>query len=498
MAKRKRLSLRQIAEEYGSLNDLTVSEASPTADRRTLSPTTAIATVIGDYYTPDVLSDKDEFLGVVLASIPSQVPRLSAKSQQLEVYSQTIRQARQNNPLFYTYKVFIPELESRCLEFSQKSTGKTTGTSQPLSLAQRVATMQDVSLDVTLFGASAGSRAIQPGTLVKVTYEDLATMKGPKIVAIFKKVFNFTAVGTTKSNENKFNEGQTPPSVPKKLAAEGRNEFFWSGGRSQHKSTYIAQDNTRIEVGNGALEGVRDGDGKGNLILQAPPNGGPLMIPQAHKDWEDLTTAYYKRFKQPLKALGNGGYRSYQGQVKQRLLRIRCGAKGEPLTKPLDLKTQPAMADIKGSKSRAGIYVPKNGECKKSGPAAKPGTSRHGWGVAVDLDRSSYYGSNKRSDQNEGFRWLNKYGVQYNWVFNVGSEPWHIVWMPAGKHFVGGQSPKSLTKDSRAAKFNKPECGITDDPGHAGYVAEYAPAATPPAGSAATTNDTSTDTPEIH
>ncbi len=71
------------------------------------------------------------------------------------------------------------------MEFSQKSTGKTKGTSQPLSLAQRVATMQDVSWDVTLFGASAGSRAIQPGTLVKVTYEDLATMKGPKIVAIF-------------------------------------------------------------------------------------------------------------------------------------------------------------------------------------------------------------------------------------------------------------------------------------------------------------------------
>ena len=123
MAKRKKLSLRQIAEEYGSLNDLSVSEASPPADRRTLSTTTAIATVISDYYTPDVLRDKDEFLGVVLASIPSQVPRLSAKSQQLEVYSQTIRQARRNNPLFYTYKVFIPELESRCLEFSQKSTG---------------------------------------------------------------------------------------------------------------------------------------------------------------------------------------------------------------------------------------------------------------------------------------------------------------------------------------------------------------------------------------
>jgi len=482
MAKRKKLSLLEIASEYGALNDLSISDASPVADRRTLSPTTAIATIVGNYYTPDVLKDKDEFLGVVLASLPSQVPRLSAKSQQLEVYSQTIREARENNPLFYTYKVFIPELESRCLEFNEKATGKTRGALQPLSMAQRIATMQDTSLDVTLYGASEALRAIQAGTLVKVTFEDLATMQGPKIVAIYKKIFDFTASGTTKSNENLFNEGQTPPSIPKKLGAEGRNDFFWSGGRSQHKCTYVAPDGTKIEVENGALEGVRDG--RGELILQAPPGGGPVMIPQAHQDWLNLKKAYFERFGQRLEATGNG-YRNYQGQVDQRLRRIRCGTKANPLTQPLDLTSESAVADIKGSPKRAGSYTPQNGQCKEGGIAAIPGTSRHGWGIAIDLNRNSFVvgpdNHNTRSAQNLGFRWLNKYGVKYNWVFNVKGEPWHITWMPTDKNFKGRHAPRPLTVMDRA--FSLPKHGITLITTDAGYVAESAPPpTTTPAG----------------
>ena len=131
---RKKLDIGALAVEYGALNDLDISPSSPTADRRTLLPTTAIATVVGNYYTPDVLKDKGEFLGVVLASLPSQVPRLASKSEKFEVFAQTVKQAKRNNPLFYTYKVFIPELEPRCLEFSEKDTGKSKGSQQPLSM----------------------------------------------------------------------------------------------------------------------------------------------------------------------------------------------------------------------------------------------------------------------------------------------------------------------------------------------------------------------------
>jgi len=220
--KEKPLALKVVASDYGALNDLRVSPHTPTADRRTLTTTKAIAAVISNYYTPDVLKDKDEFLGVVLASLPSQVARLSSKSQQIEAKSVELRTGRKGNPLFYTYKVYIPELESRCLDFSKKTTSKTRGDLSPLSMAQRIATMQDFSLDVSLYNASEGLRAIQPGTLVKVVFEDLSTMSGPKITEIFKKVFQFQATGTTESNVNKFKG--TPPSLPKKVNADGSKD----------------------------------------------------------------------------------------------------------------------------------------------------------------------------------------------------------------------------------------------------------------------------------
>ena len=409
---RKKLDIGVLAVEYGALNDLDISPSSPTADRRTLLPTTAIATVVGNYYTPDVLKDKGEFLGVVLASLPSQVPRLASKSEKFEVFAQTVKQAKRNNPLFYTYKVFIPELEPRCLEFSEKDTGKSKGSQQPLSMAQRIATMQDTSLDVSLYAASEGIRAIQPGTLVKVTFEDLGTMKGPKIIAVYKKVFDFTATGTSKSNENKFDDGLTPPAKPKTNPAEGRNEFFWSGEVFVKKATYKAPDGTKLKVKNGFMEDVVDASGT-PIITQVTGTPKLKLIPQAHEDWNNLKEAYFKRFDTELKV--SGGYRSYDGQVKQRLLRVRCGPKGSTISKPTDLTSEAATADLKGSSARAGNRIPKGGKCGTGGIAATPGKSRHGWGISVDLDRDSFVvgaspdsaSKRSKSGQNLSFRWLN-------------------------------------------------------------------------------------------
>lgn len=477
--KRKKLDIRDLAVEYGALNDLDVSPSTPTADRRTLSPTTAIATVVGHYYTPDVLKDKDEFLGVVLASLPSQVPRLSSKSEKFEVFAQSIKQAKKNSPLFYTYKVFIPELESRCLEFNEKDTGKSRGYMQPLSMAQRIATMQDTSLDVSLYNVSEGIRAIQPGTLVKVTFEDLGTMKGPKIISVYKKVFDFTATGTTKSNENKFDDGLTSPAIPNKLSAEGRNEFFWSAGASVREATYVAVDGTKLKIKNGFLEDITDSTG---APIVASVSGSPRLklIAQAHQDWDNLKKAYFERFRKELKALG--GYRDYNRQATQRLKRVRCGSKSNPLDTPLDLGSEAATVDLQGSPARAGNRVPVRGECQEGGIAAIPGRSRHGWGISVDLNRDASYvvgpnGAGTRSQENESFRWLNKYGVDYNWIFNVSGEAWHLSWTKPGPHFKGVHAPKNLTIAAR--KFKLPKNGITADPNNPGFVAKtkaYAPA----------------------
>jgi len=195
----KPISLANVNATYGALNDLDIGGDSPLAYRRTLSTTNAISEMITKHFTADVLKDKDEFLGVVLASIPSQNPRLTGKSQSFELAGNKV--ARTKYPLFYVYKVLIPELESRCLGLQEKGTKD-----NPIVVAEsaRINTLDDVGLDVSLYEAAAVIRAIQPGTLVKVAYEDLARMQGAKIVAIYKKIFNFTATGTTPSNRLNF------------------------------------------------------------------------------------------------------------------------------------------------------------------------------------------------------------------------------------------------------------------------------------------------------
>lgn len=57
--------------------------------------------------------------------------------------------------------------------------------------------------------------------------------------------------------------------------------------------------------------------------------------------------------------------------------------------------------------SRKGLY-------QNGGYAAVPGTSPHGWGLAVDVDVDP-----------AGLAWLRAHGSQYNFVEAVPREPWH-------------------------------------------------------------------------
>lgn len=53
----------------------------------------------------------------------------------------------------------------------------------------------------------------------------------------------------------------------------------------------------------------------------------------------------------------------------------------------------------------------------KGNLAARPGTSNHGWGLAVDV-RVAPYGSSE-------YNWLNKYAPNYGFNDGVRGEPWH-------------------------------------------------------------------------
>jgi LAS superfamily LD-carboxypeptidase LdcB len=63
---------------------------------------------------------------------------------------------------------------------------------------------------------------------------------------------------------------------------------------------------------------------------------------------------------------------------------------------------------------RKGLY-------SQGGLAATPGTSNHGWGLAVDLDL------NPAAQQ-----WMRDNGWRYGFVEDTPREPWHWAYRPQG------------------------------------------------------------------
>ena len=394
----KKLNISEVADIYGALNDIAVPAGSPVANRRSLTTTNAISEVIASHFTPDVLRNKDEFLGVVLASIPTAIPMLSSKSQQFSTWNSSFTTAGgKNMPIFYRYKVLIPELECRCLNL--KSPNPNKAPDKGLSTAQSVNTMQDVGLDVDLYNASEGIRAIQPGTLVAVGYEDLARLRGPKITQVFKKVFDFEITGDALPLSSKFDAaaasgGNQKRTVGSSPANPGKYQWSDPERKRQKKATYIA---TGALVRNGELE-------KTNLLAEA--NSGALLLKDAVDDWNALTLAYEKKF--PGKTIVGSGYRSYERQVYF----YEC-------------------------------Y--KNKNCNSGNLAAVPGRSNHGWGAAVDINRAASGWTNGRRSNSPEFRWLNKWGPdKFNFSFTVSKangssqdEHWHMDWTRYNKAVRG-------------------------------------------------------------
>ena len=73
-----------------------------------------------------------------------------------------------------------------------------------------------------------------------------------------------------------------------------------------------------------------------------------------------------------------------------------------------DYDTQVSLAQTKGLYSQGGL-------------AAQPGTSQHGWGLAVDL----------RLDATAQ-AWMRAHASEYGFVENVPREPWHWEFHPGG------------------------------------------------------------------
>ena len=157
------ITYEDILDLYGTLNDLGVPDGL-SGDRRTLSTTDAISSVLENAFTPDVLDGKGLFNGIVMATLPTTKPTfLSFKDNINYINSIAQNPTGELQDLHFIYKVYIPEIDPReiILNTSRKKA------CEGLSLSQRITTLPTAVIG-SGFSEDKSQQAIVPGTLVDI------------------------------------------------------------------------------------------------------------------------------------------------------------------------------------------------------------------------------------------------------------------------------------------------------------------------------------------
>lgn len=237
-----------ILEVYGSFNDLSVGDTTPTASRRTLTTTEALSSVLEAYYTPDVLKGKSVYDGLVLACIPTTSPTIQSNQELIEYLAETTED--RVFQLYYVYKVLVPEVDPRPINFSQKKSPSTA-----LTTAQRVMTLPSAIIDLSVEGAAGSQiRLIQPGTYVQVIYNNQERLKHPKVVGIGKKTFDIAGkLNNTTTLKAKFamNSQTARPGTSRPISPYGGKPYpgdFTPGDNDELAYDLPIQGKTTIET----------------------------------------------------------------------------------------------------------------------------------------------------------------------------------------------------------------------------------------------------------
>ena len=216
---------------------------------------------------------------------------------------------------------------------------------------------------------------------------------GPDCQKLTDMDFSLDEEDIISAGEPDYNDSNDPGSCP------------WSNGRQALSTTYDG-----VEIYNGFLETT------GMLYTDTKRDPRIKIAKPAADNWLLLATAFEAKF--PNHGLLRGsGYRTYSGQVYQRILRDGCNPKAN----------SNYSADVLKKCGYLNASYESCGKGRSNGVAARPGTSNHGWGCAVDLvtDNWTTGGTGVESDE---FIWLNKFSTEYSWILNVRNEQWHITW----------------------------------------------------------------------
>ncbi len=123
--------------------------------------------------------------------------------------------------------------------------------------------------------------------------------------------------------------------------------------------------------------------------------------------------AAYGNGKIPASALAKVGDTNHKlwAPAAESLTRMVADAKRDGVTIGITDSYRPYEEQVDLAR-RKGLY-------SQGGLAAKPGTSEHGWGMAVDLDLN-----------NKAQAWMRANGDKYGFDENVPREPWHWAYKP--------------------------------------------------------------------
>lgn len=145
-----------------------------------------------------------------------------------------------------------------------------------------------------------------------------------------------------------------------------------------------------------------------------PGVGHLSMHPTAARAWSAMAVACYASTK--LSLSGTGCYRSYEQQLA--VFNARYTATYNPLVNTTSSKR---------------AWLGKTWYLRRGmAPVAVPGTSNHGWGLAVDAGWWTGTNLPGMSDiagvtsKAVGWGWLQNEATKYGWSWELQSEPWHL------------------------------------------------------------------------
>jgi hypothetical protein len=178
-----------------------------------------------------------------------------------------------------------------------------------------------------------------------------------------------------------------------------------SAQSSAAAATTASFSTARMQNGAGGSYATYNATSAGTSVGQVG-GFGPMPVPQALASYGNGQLP-----PQALQLIGQGGHRlwapaadAWQGAV------AAARADGVELRVTDSYRTYDQQVDLA---ERKGLY-------KDGGLGATPGTSNHGWGLAVDVDVSN----------DRAMSWMRTNGYRFGFVEAVPREPWHWEFRP--------------------------------------------------------------------